>query len=149
MTTLREAAEIALDALNNLKTREPVDKEIAVLRAALAQPEQKPVAWMDREGDIYPMPEIDGWAPPHTMLYTLPPQRKPMTDDNGKGLQPQYRVIEQHGRWQLVYDLHQIGNTARHEFRILKLRHDIAIYPGISLIEAQKRFRERVESDNE
>lgn len=75
--------------------------------------------------------------------------RKPLTDDNGKGLQPQYRVIEQHGRWQLVYDQHQIGNTVRHEFRILKLRHDIWLYPGISLIEAKKRFFEHVESDNE
>ena len=146
MSKLREAAEMALEALNNLKTREPVDTEIAVLRAALAA---APVAWMDREGDIYPMPEIEGWAPPHTMLYTHPPQRKPLTDDNGKGVQPQYRVIEQQGRWQLVYDQHQIGDTVRHEFRILKLRHDIWLYPDISLIEAQKRFRERVESDNE
>ena len=41
-------------------------------------PQQKaePVAWMDREGDLYKMPEIKNWAPPHTMLYTAPPQRK-------------------------------------------------------------------------
>lgn len=69
--------------------------------------------------------------------------RKPLTDDQ------QYQVIEQHGRWRLLYDQHQNGNTVRHEFRIQKLRHDIALYPGISLAEAQKRFRERVESDNE
>jgi hypothetical protein len=75
--------------------------------------------------------------------------RKPLTDDHGKALLPQYQVIEQHGRWQLVYNQHQIGNWMRHEFRILKLRHDIELYPDISLIEAQKRFRERVESDNE
>lgn len=36
----------------------------------------EPVAWMDREGDLYKMPEIKNWAPPHTMLYTTPPQRQ-------------------------------------------------------------------------
>jgi len=30
----------------------------------------KPVAWMDREGDIMPTPEIPNWCPPHTMLYS-------------------------------------------------------------------------------
>lgn len=78
MTTLREAAEMALEALNRLKTKESVDTEIAVLRAALAP---APVAWMDRKGDIYPMPEIEGWAPPHTMLYTHPLQSKPLSDE--------------------------------------------------------------------
>lgn len=43
MTTLRSAAERALEALNHLKTREPVETEIAALRAALAQPEQEPL----------------------------------------------------------------------------------------------------------
>lgn len=42
---------------------------------------QDPVAWMDREGDLYKMPEIKGWAPPHTMLYTAPPQHQPLTDE--------------------------------------------------------------------
>ena len=39
-----------------------------------AQQQAEPVAWMDREGDLYKMPEIPEWAPPHTMLYTTPPQ---------------------------------------------------------------------------
>ena len=73
----------------------------------------------------------------------------PITDDNGQALRPQYRVIEQIGNWHLLYDQLQSGDTVRHEFRIQKLRHDIALYPGISLAEAQKRFRERVEADNE
>jgi len=47
------------------------DKHIAeLISEGLAQPEQEPVAWMDREGDIYRIPEIKGWAPPHTFLYT-------------------------------------------------------------------------------
>ena len=54
-------------------------KDTAYRPGGLAQPEQEPVAWMDREGDLYKMPEIKNWAPPHTMLYTAPPQRKPLT----------------------------------------------------------------------
>jgi len=93
MTTLREAAEIALAALShpNFQGAEEAEtilrdalgrsKSSSKLREALAQPEQEPVAWMDRDGDIYPMPETEGWRPPHTLLYTHPPQRKPLTDD--------------------------------------------------------------------
>ena len=48
-------------------------KRIAELEA---QPEQQaePVAWMDRDGDVYPMPENKKWSPPHVLLYTTPPQ---------------------------------------------------------------------------
>lgn len=41
----------------------------------------EPVAWMDREGDIYRMPEIKNWAPPHTLLYTEPPECNPLTNE--------------------------------------------------------------------
>jgi len=90
MTTLREAAKQALDALHLWHwTKETTGLDAAhdALRDALAdQSEQalemvEPVAWMDREGDLYKMPEIEGWAPPHTLLYTTPPQRKPLTDE--------------------------------------------------------------------
>jgi len=30
----------------------------------------KPVAWMDRDGEVMPMPEIPNWCPPHTMMYS-------------------------------------------------------------------------------
>jgi hypothetical protein len=82
MTTLREAAEMALEALDciysplHVREIDKVGKAMNALRAALEQPEQEPVAWMDREGDIYRMPEIKNWAPPHTLLYPAPPQRK-------------------------------------------------------------------------
>lgn len=75
--------------------------------------------------------------------------KTPITDDHGKALLPQYQVIEQRGNWVLLYDQMQDGEKVRHEFRIQKLRHDVALYPGITLAEAQKRFRERVEADNE
>ena len=81
MKTLKEAAEMALEALDNVGVEgnwEREDAAVVALREALAP---VPVAWMDREGDLYKMPEIEGWAPPHTLLYTAPPQRKPLTDE--------------------------------------------------------------------
>jgi hypothetical protein len=74
-------AALAEDALQRLTS---VSQEI---EAALAEREQEPVAWMDREGDLYKMPEIKNWAPPHTMLYTSPPQRKPLTDEEINALE--------------------------------------------------------------
>ena len=48
----------------------------------LSKPEQRsvsehlePVAWMDRDGDLYKKLPSDDWHPPHTPLYTTPPQR--------------------------------------------------------------------------
>lgn len=87
MTTLREAAQQALEALDsidaplNLKEINKINKASNALRAALEATgkdslQVEPVAWMDREGDIYRMPEIKNWAPPHTLLYTAPPQRE-------------------------------------------------------------------------
>jgi hypothetical protein len=76
MTKLREAAQQALDVLFRASSYYDTYAELDALRAALEQPEQEPVAWMDREGDIYRMPEIKNWAPPHTLLYTAPPQRE-------------------------------------------------------------------------
>ena len=106
MSTLREAAVMALTEMTNARDYiwllneggigvsekemlEKMAKTIIDLRAALEKQtvpsdylnSHQPVAWMDREGDLYKMPEIEGWAPPHTLLYTAPPQRKPLTDE--------------------------------------------------------------------
>ena len=43
---------------------------------SLAQPEQEPVAWYDKDGVITANP-IEFSQP----LYTTPPQRKPLTDE--------------------------------------------------------------------
>lgn len=32
----------------------------------------EPVAWMDREGDVYKELPCANWCPPHTPLYTHP-----------------------------------------------------------------------------
>ena len=133
-----------------------VDAAITALEQALADPEQEldsrcPVCGEDGGtscGALY-----------CGLVTSAPTPRKPepaeqrntmpITDDNGKALLPQCRVIEQRGNWFLLYDQHQIGNTVRHEFRIQKLQHDIVLYPGMSLAEAKKRFHEKVEADDE
>ena len=115
-----EAIKLALEALTaHADIGIKSDKAITALRAAIEQAEQS------KE------------------------QRMPITDDHGKATSPQYRVIERRGNWLLLFDIHVVGNLARHEFRIQKLRHDIALYPEITLEEAKKRFTEKVEADNE
>jgi hypothetical protein len=84
-----------------------------------------------------------------TAIEQAEEKKMPITDDHGKAIHDQRRVVEQKGNWQLIYDQHQIGNKVVHEFRIQKLRHDIALYPGITLEEAKQRFLEKVEADNE
>ena len=88
MTTLREAAEMALEALEahadiGIKS----DKAIFALREALEQPEREPVAWTTMpdandwtfvSGSANPNGKLNGkWYP----LYATPPQRKPLTDE--------------------------------------------------------------------
>ena len=83
MTDLRTAAKQALEALLNFPDdiSDEMFASIAALKAALAQEQAEPVAWIDREGVLYKMHEIESWAPPHTMLYTAPTKRKPLTDE--------------------------------------------------------------------
>ena len=50
----------------------------------LAQPEQEPVAWMDEFGNVFPLGAQRGpkhLNEPMKPLYTTPPQRKPLTDE--------------------------------------------------------------------
>ena len=58
---------------------EPTGKQD--LQVEPVQEQAEPVAWIDREGVLYKMHEIESWAPPHTMLYTAPTKRKPLTDE--------------------------------------------------------------------
>lgn len=87
MDELRKAAQQALEVLS----RDPADpifvgETMDALRAALAQPEQEPVAWLyeytnprrEKAVGFYPTQVNDVICTP---LYTAPPQRKPMTDE--------------------------------------------------------------------
>jgi hypothetical protein len=51
------------------------------IEATLAQPEQEPVAWMNQNGVVRKVGYE--WGPNNTLtsLYTTPPQRKPLTED--------------------------------------------------------------------
>ena len=83
MRDIRKAAQQALEALiwhdETVRTRAD-SAAIIELRAALAQPEQEPVAWMNEHGHIDrgldAILDPTGWTP----LYTAPPQRKPLTE---------------------------------------------------------------------
>lgn len=87
MTTLREAAEMALEALDRSdyfgwQSNIPIIKS---LREALAQPELEPVAWMVYTLDgksAFVTDNPTDFGPEHKALplYTSPPQRKPLTD---------------------------------------------------------------------
>lgn len=95
MTTLREAAQMALEALNNLKTREPVDEEIAVLRAALASQtvpsdcsySHQPDSWRTEARNDLGLPvffcasEVKQAGPGLIPLYTAPPLSMTISGD--------------------------------------------------------------------
>ena len=42
--------------------------------------QQEPVAWMDRDGDLYANEPDKNWCPPHYPLYTTPPAAQPAPD---------------------------------------------------------------------
>ena len=44
------------------------------------EPVQEPVAWMDRDGDLYANEPDKNWCPPHYPLYTTPPAAQPAPD---------------------------------------------------------------------
>jgi hypothetical protein len=91
--SLREAAQQALEALVAIE-EDPhgshsfpalANDAITALRTALSEPEQEPVAWLQRRFvDNFPAPgyetceATDYGAIP---VYTHPPQRKPLTDE--------------------------------------------------------------------
>ena len=88
MTTLRTAAQQALEALEMARrfvyadNRPQCDDAITALRAALAQPDQRPVAWTYQNS--YTNQEYLVWKKGTggrnwTPLYTAPPQRKPLS----------------------------------------------------------------------
>jgi len=87
MNNDRELLQQALDALQGNWRTDESDKAIEALRAALAQPEPKPVAWMLTELDGTPLidcgdlvvkqrPVLVSDKTDCIPLYTAPPQRE-------------------------------------------------------------------------
>jgi hypothetical protein len=97
--TKDQALKLALKALKKCRYRsladEIVDPAITAINEALAQPEQEPVAWMFQHDETGRMNYVsnDGIHNPIMFLemnpryalvcplYTAPPQRKPLTDE--------------------------------------------------------------------
>jgi hypothetical protein len=97
--TERKALKLALEALTNAYWPTESDlmpahnikecaEAITAIKQALAQPEQEPVAWItDWEGQYSSGKILDyiahtrGGKVEYTPLYTTPPQRKPLTDE--------------------------------------------------------------------
>ena len=94
MTTQTEALKLALEALESSRvfvtSREKIkhpegtdwyDERITAIKEALAQPEQEPVAWMQPD-EVH----ISLWKDNYHIipLYTTPPQRKPLSDEEMK-----------------------------------------------------------------
>ena len=86
---LRQAAQQALKALENVRDyriEESLYDDITALRNALAEPEQKPVAWLYSEG-LAALKAGKCWTAYGTKqdkdnsipLYTAPPERQPLT----------------------------------------------------------------------
>jgi len=79
---LREAAQRALKAMEDGEYRADMvefSDALIALRAALAEPDQEPVAWRYR-GNLHEF-DPSGWAEgPVTPLYTAPTPRKPLTE---------------------------------------------------------------------
>ena len=92
---MRQALELALEALEeawyHVGTFQPTEKAIdlydearAAIKEALAQPDQKPVAWTEKVGGIgfkEPMPNAN-----YKVTATIAPQRKPLTDEQIDGI---------------------------------------------------------------
>ena len=106
MTSLREAAQQALEAMSSFESgtgglyEGEFSAEIAALRAALAEPVQEPVAWLTpRTLDSYMRPDLgyetssksDYGAFP---VYTAPPQRKPLTIERLRDALVASRIIQ-------------------------------------------------------
>jgi hypothetical protein len=81
--TLRQAAQQALEALDAYSW-EQVNAARAALRTALAEPEQEPMAYVSGSyaGHFTVVPTNPALVLTTGMaLYTHPPQRKPLTDE--------------------------------------------------------------------
>ena len=92
--TKDEALRMALEALKQIDEAMPfpvAKLAQASIKEVLAQPEQEPVAWGVFEGNLHDMffspseaqemADLKGTHAEVRPLYTTPPQRKPLTDE--------------------------------------------------------------------
>jgi len=70
-----EALELSAVTVDSFGVQRKTQKAITAIKEALAQPAQKPVAWMDEYGDVLSASTVDGTGLRNIPLYTAPPQR--------------------------------------------------------------------------
>lgn len=101
MTTLREAATQALEAMLNFPDdiSDEMFESITALKAALAEPVQKPVAWIQpdhlQKARVAPFlcrVEPTQRCSDFVAIYTASPQRKPLTEEEIKECERQAMV---------------------------------------------------------
>ena len=88
----------ALDAMNPYPAskEDQRNKAITALRAALGQPEPEPVAWKDKTYGNLHHQDFGNSIP----LYTAPPQRKPLSDEEIGAILEDPNIAEKHqGNW--------------------------------------------------
>ena len=81
---MRQALELALEALEDRTSLMKWQIARDAVKEALAQPEQEPVAWTEKVGGIgfkEPMPNAN-----YKVTATIAPQRKPLTDEQIDGI---------------------------------------------------------------
>jgi hypothetical protein len=100
-----ECYERLVDSINmasnpmSVKSREALknvrEMKTIMTKEALAQPEQEPVAWMDKDGDVLSASVIDGNGLRNIPLYTTPPQRTwvGLTDEELQPIADEYRIL--------------------------------------------------------
>ena len=122
--TKDEALKLALEALKQIDEAMPfpvAKLAQASIKEALAQPQQEPVAWgvfevnlhdmFFTEAEAVEMAQLKGTHAEVRPLYTTPPQRKPLTDEDVERIVREARVGE-----------HGIGYTIA---RAIEAAHDI------------------------
>ncbi len=96
--SLRTAAQQALEALEGRAVNrymERLDETIAALKAALSEPEQEPMAYVSGSyaGHFTVVPTNPALVLTTGMaLYSHPPQRKPLTDEEIQDIAKQYAL---------------------------------------------------------
>lgn len=63
-------------------------------------------------------------------------------DDIVRPTHPQLRIIDRHGDFALLFDIHVIGNKASHSFVIEHSKKRVAVHDNISLAKAKRLFQE-------
>ena len=121
MTNLRQAAQQALEALE-IVARQPVGartvETITALRAALAEPEQKPVAWTDGRGFIASHADSFPRGTTVSPLYAHPPTpRKPveLTNEELLTIYTNHVNDEKWGYERAVIAAYKAKQESRHE----------------------------------